>query len=600
MAERSGVLAALKEVGAGVVAACLTVPLCVGAGVLAFAPLGSDAVPEAALAGLSCAIAGGAAAALVRRSSFVVTYPTTPICVIQGSILLGLSAVPGVDGPGLALAMAACVLLAGLWQVLFAWSGLARAMRFVPHPVMAGFVSGVAALIAWHQLPVLLGSPGAGLQGLRHGLPHPWATALGGVLVALMLALGHRFPRIPALLAGLLVGTAAFHLLQALHPGADLGGVIGSVRAAAHPALPALAWRSAGLLLGSPELVKGILFGSLTLAMVATLDTFFALRTAQFIADIPVHPERDVLGQGVGNLVSALVGGLAVSTSLSVSMANHKAGGRTRISTLASCATLLLAGIAFPRTITFLPRVVLAAILIALAGRLVDKWSFQVIHFALTSRDRAKRRRALRDAGVVLAVFLATLLGQPVAGVGVGVGLSCLLFILDMSRPEVGLRREGRLWPPRRPRPPAEEQVLRAWGGTLSILEFQGVLFFGNAHNLQAVLGAAERDSDIAILDCRGLGEIDSSALGVLGQAASRFRAAEKELLVCGAGASWQEAPPGFPGNGVDAAFDTLDAALDAAEARVLAAGARGREDAGGAPPAAGPRRAFRAAWEAG
>ena len=200
----------LREVGAGLISACLTLPLCVGAGVLAFAPLGADTVPEAAQAGLLCAIAGGAVAALVRRSSFVVSYPTTPICVIQGSILLGLTALPGVTGATLVLAMTLCILLAGLWQLLFACTGMARAMRFVPHPVMAGFVTGVAALIIWHQVPALLG-PGATGWRLGSLFPHPWATLFGGGLVVFMLALGRHYGRVPNLLAGLLVGTCLLY-----------------------------------------------------------------------------------------------------------------------------------------------------------------------------------------------------------------------------------------------------------------------------------------------------------------------------------------------------------------------------------------------------
>jgi len=321
-----------------------------------------------------------------------------------------------------------------------------------------------------------------------------------------------------------------------------------------------------------PELLKGILLGSLTLALVGTLDTFFALRTAQFIADIPVEPRRDVLGQGVANLVSSLVGGLAVSTSLSVSMANQKAGGRTRRSTLASCAVLLLAGIVFPKVLALLPRVVLAAILCALAFRLVDRWSFRVLQLALTAQDGDKRKRALRDSAIVLAVFGATLLGQPVAGVGVGIGLSCVLFMLDMSLPEVATHRTGSLLPSPGSRTPAEAQLLATWGGTLSILELHGVLFFGNAQNLAAALRAAEGEADLVILDCRSVRTIDSSALGVLGQAASRFRSAGKELLFCGAEASWQEAPGGAPDPGMGTAFADLDAALAGAQQRVLAA----------------------------
>ena len=143
--------------------------------------------------------------------------------------------------------------------------------------------------------------------------------------------------------------------------------------------------------------------------------------------------------------------------------------------------------------------------------------------------------------------------------------------MLDMSRPRVATRRDHPLLPPVHPRPAAEEGYLGAWAGTLAILELQGVLFFGNAQTLAEELRAAEGDADLVILDCRNVHTIDSSALGVLGQAANRFRAAGKGLLLCGAGASWQEAPAGFPGSGLGAAFETLEAALLCAEQQVLA-----------------------------
>ena len=144
--------------------------------------------------------------------------------------------------------------------------------------------------------------------------------------------------------------------------------------------------------------------------------------------------------------------------------------------------------------------------------------------------------------------------------------------MLDMSRPQVALRRNHALLPPLHPRPAAEERCLGAWGGTLAILELQGVLFFGNAQKLAEELRTAEGDAHIVILDCRRVRTIDSSALGVLGQAANRFRSAGKGLLLCGAGASWQEAPAGFPGSGLGAAFETLEAAILCAEQQVLTA----------------------------
>jgi MFS superfamily sulfate permease-like transporter len=169
----------LRELSAGFVSACLTLPLCVGAGVLAFAPLGPDHIARGAVAGLYGAIVGGVAAALVRRSSFVVTFPTTPICAIQAG--LGASLLPLSGGPAtFTLAMTLSLVLMGLWQALFALSGFSRLMRFVPHPVMAGFVSGVAVFVGWHQLPGLLGHRSMD-EVLRHGLrlQHPLAAAFG-------------------------------------------------------------------------------------------------------------------------------------------------------------------------------------------------------------------------------------------------------------------------------------------------------------------------------------------------------------------------------------------------------------------------------------
>ena len=88
-------------------------------------------------------MAGGAVAAIVRRSSFIVTFPTTPVALIQASI--AASIVAGVHGDIQAalIALPIMVLLTGLWQIVFGLSGLGRVIKFTPYPVFAGFVTGV-------------------------------------------------------------------------------------------------------------------------------------------------------------------------------------------------------------------------------------------------------------------------------------------------------------------------------------------------------------------------------------------------------------------------------------------------------------------------
>ena len=598
-----GLRGAAREGSAGVVAASLTIPLCVGAGVLAYTPLGPDWVARGAIAGLLCAIVGGIAAAVFRRSSFVASFPTTPICVIQASVFASIvAAIPGDPSRALGV-LSLCVVCVGLWQILFALSGLSRVIRFVPHPVMAGFVSGVAVLIAWHQVPALLGVRhlrGAFASSL---LPHPFVTLFGALLLGGILLLGRLAPTAPNFLVGLVAGTAGFHVLTALRPGLFLGATIGALPGSRLASWPLLTLHGANALLGNGDLVRTVLVGSLTLALVGTLDTFFALRTAQLLASVETDPRRDVFGQGMGNLASALAGGLVVSTSLSVSMANYRAGGRTRLSTIASGATLLTGGILLPSVVTWLPLVVLGAILVATSLRLVDRWSFQVLRQAFTDRDRSKRRRAARDGSVILAVFLATILGQPISGVAVGFGLSCLLFMLDMSRPVVARRRDGTTARSKRIRTHAEREALSAHGRSVAVLELQGALFFGNTHGFAAEVDELRDQASIVILDCRRLRDIDTSGLTTLGQIAARFKGRDRHLLVTGARAGWLDGTAAVPGRQAIGIFPDLDSALEWAEDRVLETGASSRS--GSARP--GPMTisgwalgVFEASWKKG
>lgn len=561
----------LQEVSGGLVAAFLTLPLCVGAGILAFSPLGPDSVARGAVAGLQCAVIGGTVAALVRRSSFVLTFPTTPICAIQAGIAVSLVNLCG-DSARFGVAMAACLVLAGIWQALFAFSGISEVVRFVPSPVMAGFVSGVAVFIAWHQLPAL-----AGLDSLddltRHGFRvlHPYAVAFGIGVLGLILLLARATPRVPALLAGVVVGSLAFHGIRAVFPGVDIGTTIGALSSRSIWPWPKVGTETVRAMLGVPGLPTTVLIGSLTLALVATLDTFFALRTAQFIGSIKVDPRRDVLGQGMANLATGLSGGLAVSTSLSVSMANHHAGGRTRISTLISAVVLFLGGILFPDLITFLPRVVIAAVLVAVSIRLTDRWSFLVLREALTAKDASRRRRALRDALVILAVFFATVIGRPVMGVGVGIGLAGVLFVADMSRPVIARRREGTLRRSMRLRPAGDLATLMELSPRLRVLELQGALFFGNSEALAADLEEPGEETAIVILDCRRLGEIDTSGLTVLDKMASRYRKEGRHLLVAAPNPEWADRTFTAVGSRPDYVHASLDTALEWSEDFLLA-----------------------------
>lgn len=150
-------------------------PICLSSGLLAFAPLGPDYVAKGITAALYAIIFGGIIATLFATSSFVVYSPRSNLALVQATAavyFLGKASFAG-NPAAVVVAMAACVMLAGLFQILFAAVGVARIIRYTPHPVMAGFINGAALSIAWSQLKPFIESTRASpdcfplLQGRR-------------------------------------------------------------------------------------------------------------------------------------------------------------------------------------------------------------------------------------------------------------------------------------------------------------------------------------------------------------------------------------------------------------------------------------------------
>jgi MFS superfamily sulfate permease-like transporter len=524
----------LHEILAGLTVACIALPLCIGAGVLAYGPFGAETAGYAAVAGLMAGIVPGIIGALARKSSFVVTMPATPMALVQASFAATmLQALNGNATLAFAL-FPVCAFLVGILQILFGLSGVSRLVKFAPYPVVAGFGTGIGLLIATAQVGKLFGFPdnaellNAGLGAFNR----PFIPVFGLALTGLMLVVARKLPRAPALLVGLLAGVALYHVLKTIFPSLDLGPTLGAVSVSAF--WVGLNFDPAALheLVFNMPTMQALLLTAVTLAMLGTLDISFALRNAQNLADIPIAPRRDVIAQGVANLTGAFAGGLPVSASLALSSASFRAGGRTRFSAIV--AALALAAVLFvPQAIALLPLIVLAAILFTVGLLLADRWVIQILREAWRAGEKAGRGRARRNLLIVLAVVVATVFGQPVVGAAVGVLLACLLFIIDMSQPVVRRSLRGDRLRSKRVRSVRDLETLTSAGQRVVVLELQGVLFFGNADDLASELRRYDEDSDIIVLDMQRVTSVDTSGVTVLQQVAARCRARGKALLVC-------------------------------------------------------------------
>lgn len=562
-----------REIWAGIAVACIALPVCIGAGVLAYGPFGADLVAYAAVAGLMCAFVAGIVGALLRRSSFVLTLPSTPVALVQASFAATL-----IDafGGNTAIAIAVlplCAITVGIMQILFGLSGLARLVKFAPYPVVAGFSTGIGLLIALAQLPKMFGvASGAELvHALTHfSLERPVMPLFGILLTFVMIFTVRAAPRVPTLLSGLVIGVAAYHILGFVAPSVDLGATLGTVSmetfwAGFHFDMSALRE-----LFGNFAAVQALLLSAVTLAVLGTLDIFFALRSVQNLAEIPVSPRRDLIAQGVANFAGAVTSGLTISASLAMSTANFRMGGRGRLSSISAALALFVGTVYVPQLVSALPLVVLAAILLTVGLLLADRWVIQILREAWQAGEKAQRGRARRNLLIVLAVVAATVLGQPVVGAAVGVMLACLMFIVDMSQPVVRRRLRGDRLRSKRVRSVHDLDVIAARGSRIVVLELQGVLFFGNADDLAAELRTYDDDADIVILDMQRISSVDTSGATVLQQIAARCRARGKSLLVC-------TTNPGFlrivetAVTGRDTmVYPGVDGALEWAENRVL------------------------------
>lgn len=530
-----------KDLAAGAVAAIVSLPVCLASGLLAFAPLGPGYAVAGAAAGLCGAIVACCVSALFATSSFVVTTSRVSEALLLGSLTTALLAVPAVasDTDLVIVAMFLCVLLAGVWQMIFGLAGVARIIKFTPHPVLVGFLNGVSVLIVLSQLkPYLQINPTtATLAALEQPLMFvlligTTALMLGFPAAAKRLRAASSLANVPPVIVAFAGGIVGFYLLKLMNAGLDLGPTVGDVRIIVPSALTDLnsveAWRHVS------QIAWPIISTSAVLAIIATLDSLLAFRTTQNVTDLAVSPVRDLVAQGIGNCAAGLAGGIAAAASPSSTMAAYRAGGRTRWVSL-SCGLLLLAmSVLAPQVLASIPSVVLAGVLLATGILLFDRSVFGIVTELRRTGTPAARRRSLNDFGVIVIVMFITVFYSVVAGVVTGVVLAGMIFIINMSRPVIERALLGHDIQSKRVRPVKDVEILFETGARRAVLLLDGVLFFGNADDLSAKVKQLFLQADMVALDLRGVRDIDVSGANILANLASKSRAQGKYLLFCG------------------------------------------------------------------
>jgi MFS superfamily sulfate permease-like transporter len=405
---------------------------------------------------------------------------------------------------------ALCLVVTGIIQILFGLLRLGNIARFVPYPVVAGLMTGLAISLIWYEIPEVLGTHGGGGEGGAEGEHHginAWTVLVGFVTIVVFVMVRRRWPSSPSKLIGLAAGTAVAAVITiAIH--ADVGPRV--------PFLGKLPLPDTLLpLFGEEGIALALRYGydllvtALAIAVVGSLDSLLAaVGEADGPLDTAHHPNRLLVALGCGNIVSSLFGGVPVAYSSHHAITTHHAGGWKLVSSAATTITLVLLLLYGAPLLQLIPVAALSAMMLVIAVGLIDRW-------AGTTIDRLRRGRydseLIVNISLVILVAAVTVVFGLVAAVITGLILSMGLFLAVMNRSLIRSVQTAATRGSRRVYPPEQASLLRVEGHRVKLLELDGAIFFGTADRLGFEALRAAHGAQILIIDLRRVTMIDAS-----------------------------------------------------------------------------------------
>jgi SulP family sulfate permease len=359
------------DVVGGATAAVVALPLALAFGIASGA---------GAVAGLYAAIFGGLVAAVFGGCSVQITGPTGAMM----AVLVSVASRFGIGG----MLLAGC--LAGLLQVLFGLLRFGRFVKYLPQPVIAGFTNGVSILF-------FMTAVGDARQ-----------TLVVTVITVIAIVFALRFlKKVPESLFGLTAGLIANELfIHSTHVVGDLPFQVPKL------ALGIMPFSNIGHLV----------MPAITICLLGSISSLLSAEVTDGIIGVQHNSNRELIGQGIGNIVSSLVGGIPVSGAVARSGVNVQSGGRTRLSGILHSIFLILMVLVLSPVVKRIPLASLAAILMVASVRTADWKSLKRIP-----------RAPWRYGAIMTITTLLTVMKDLTVAVGVGVVLAGIVVLVELA-----------------------------------------------------------------------------------------------------------------------------------------------------------------------
>lgn len=495
------------DIFGGVTAAVIALPMALAFGVASGA---------GAASGLYGAVIVGFFAALFGGTPTLISEPTGPMTVVFTAVIAQLIASDPENGMAMAFTVA---MLAGIFQILFGFLKLGRYITLMPYTVISGFMSGIGIILIILQLGPFLGhaTPKGGVVGTLTSLPqmvntlNPPEVVLGVFTLAVLFLMPKRLKRwVPPQLLVLVGGTL---LALALFSNAELR-LIGEIPTGL-PALQMPTFR--------PAQVQTMLVNGLVLGMLGCIDALLTAMIADSITRTQSDANKELIGQGIGNLMSGLFGGMPGAGATMGTVVNIQAGGKTALSGLIRAAILLVVVLwAAPLTRT-IPLAVLAGIAVKVGFDILD-WSFL----------KRAHNVSWKGTAIMYGVMFLTVFVDLIVAVGVGVFIANILTIERLSKLQSDQVKTITDFDDDLALNPEEQELMDRAKGRILVFHLSGPMIFGVARAISQEQ-TAMADHDVLILDLQDVPHLGVTAALAIESTIQDARDAERQVFLVGA-----------------------------------------------------------------
>lgn len=498
----------------GLAAMLVALPSAIAFGVTIYSAVGSTYAAYGALAGILGATALGLIAPILGGTNRLVTAPCAPAAAVLSAFAIEKVS-SGVPAESVMLMLVLVSLTAGLLQIGFGLARLGNLIKYMPYPVVSGYLSGVGLYIIAAQTPKMLGAPKSMhfWEAVTSFEAWKWQGIVVGFVTILVMISAQKITKaVPAAILGLVAGVSTYFVIgffdSSLLQLSSNPFIIGPLNSGGDGSfLSATEQRWLSISTISISDITAILIPALTLAALLSIDTLKTCVVLDALTHTRHDSNKELIGQGSANVCSSIIGGMPGAGQMGATLVNLSSGGSTKISSWLEGALSLVAFLLLSTIIAWVPVGALAGILIVVGFKMIDKHSLEFL----------KSKSTIFDFIVIATVIFTALNFSLIMASAVGIVLAILLFIREQIGGKVVHRRtDGSKVASKQIRTKDEMHILEQKGDELVVFELQGSLFFGTTSQLYSELETDLQKKKYIIIDLRKVQSIDITAAHML------------------------------------------------------------------------------------